>query len=230
MAAVVKHTLSEVLEFIKNSNLRIGQIYAGHLAKIADEDFPVQSFNFLAQRKDGESVNLAVDFVRNYLTKFPARYTLLMKPSANATEGIIKVYFEPSINDSAVAAPVMNNVPAGVNGELLNYAVQLEQLRAEIRFREMEREKQDLQREIERQSGINGRFAAVAELLIEKFAGAFGLVPDAAPVAMQGVNAEDFETAVEFLVQTFGADGVVKLAALLQQKPEFVSIVKSQIN
>jgi hypothetical protein len=218
---LVKYTLSDVLEFIKRDNLRIIQVYAGHLDKIGDEDYPVMAFNTFKTDKTPDSMVVKIS---DYLTRFPSRFTLLCKAAPGSTEAIQKFYFEPSVLDRPALAPAPVSAPVS---DVLNYAIQVEQLRAEIRMQGFEREKEDLRREIEKERGINGRFAAVVEVLVEKFAPALGLAP--APVAMQGYSAHEFEAAIDFLVETFGADGVCALAKLLSEKPEFVQIVKSQL-
>jgi len=224
---MIKYSAADILNYIDTQKYRVCSIYQGFI-ETPDGHLPVMHFYNQALKGD-EAVNKLKSQVAEYLQKYPFRCTLIMA-TGSAAKDFVRYLYEPT-GEVIRSQPMQGTQAAPANDQYINAVIQVEALRGEMRLMMADREKEDLRRELEAAKSGNAKFAVITEVLVEKFAGLFGLIPAAETVPMQGheSEAEALEKAIDYLHEIFGTDGLIKLAELLKNKPEFVQIVKSQI-
>jgi hypothetical protein len=230
----VKYSLSDLLFQITENNYRFVRIYDGWLQTITDADFPIRVLRDCASADDMK------EKITDFVKRFPYRLTLLFKVAeSNTGTNAVLVHFEPDRPGVVQAVPVNGSGAAANSMDAFGFAIELERLRAEMRERDIKREKEEVEQELEFARSQRAKWETIADIVLPKILPLFG-VPSALVTGkvqpMQGahneagVDADELEKAIDFLCDTFGMDGVIKLAHLLKTKPEFINLVKSQIS
>jgi hypothetical protein len=226
----VRYSLPDIKEIIKDNSLQYVRVYEGYLSVIPDEKLPVHVIDCTPGSRSKYANKSLYEALEPWLNRFNVPVTLYFGVTNNSRNSNILVFYEPNLN----AAPVVNsesNMQPVMNGQMLNYAVQIAELRSEIQMMNLRREKEDLEKEIENRENSNEKLKAVGSVIFERLAAYFFPgVPSVQPLQGTENENEQLEIAVAYLIETFDVSGVIRLAQLLQNKPEFVSIVKSQIN
>lgn len=230
MRANVKYTLSDVLYQVNENSYKFCRVYDGWIDTIKETDYPIRVL------RDCETPEQMSEKITDFVKRFPYRLTLFFKVhESNTGTNAVLLHFEPTRETAGAGGQVMQGPVAP---DAFTFAIELERLRAEMRESEVRREKEKIEEELNAARSVRAKYEMLADVLLPKILPLFGVSPvvmgKAAATPMQGheaanVDANELEAAIDYLIDTFGMQGVIDLAALLQKKPEFINLVKSQI-
>lgn len=233
MSRAIKYTLSDVCRIIDENEIKYIRIYDGWLNELTASNYPIHVIFIPAKEaaENGKDVKISLS---DYVNRFPYRLTLFMKSSTNSSDNAaLLVQLEP-------AASVQNNTPA-MNGTRTDQSahqnsdsvllVEIERLKAEMREQNFKREIQDKEALIDQANTMNARISLVIETLADKFLPRLFPQMAAAPApAINGATDQEFEAAINYIVEEFKPVGVVKLCYLLRTNEMYRNLVHSEIN
>lgn len=232
MSRAIKYTLSDVCRIIDENEIKYIRIYDGWLNELTPSNYPIHVIFIPAKEAEtGRDVKLVL---ADFVNRFPYRLTLFMKSSTNSSDNAaLLVQLEPAANSQ-------NNTP-GMNGTRANQSahqnsdsillVEIERLKSEMREQNFKREIQDKEAQIEHANTMNARISLVIETLADKFLPRLFPQLAAAPApAINGATDQEFEAAINYIVEEFKPVGIVKLCYLLRTNEMYRNLVHSEIN
>lgn len=232
MSRSIKYTLSDICRIIDENDLKYIRIYDGWLNELTAANYPIHVIFIPAKEaaENGRDIKLALT---DFVNRFPYRLTLYMKSSTNGSDNAaMLVHYEPGT--LPINAPATNShmsLPAtGTDAVLL---VEIERLKAEMREQNFKREIVEKQFIIEHQTTINARISLLVETLADKFLPRIFPELAASPpkaMNMNGITDEEFENSINYLVEQFKPEGIVKLCYLLRTNDMYRNLVHSEIN
>lgn len=175
---------------------------------------------FLTLREKDDNGAKMVERVRNFLRDVSGQYTVYLRPYHNAPWPQAEKLYIDVIKELAPVngTPTQMDVEALVNQRITDHMAAVERDRV---LRELKEENERLKNPVE-------RIALLAEMVISKY-----VKPDAIPATVQGttanVNTDDFQKAVNGLVQKFTAAGIIKLNRQLDENPHMIQLVKDYV-
>ena len=209
MTKNIKYFLERAAYYAENTPKGITvELYEGNLTKPGA--FPFQRYT------GGPEV---IPVLANTVNDLRGMFTGFIRPAGAKIESSERVVFTD--------APTSLQLHDGSTVDLDAFRAQiLQDLRKE---QEAEETREELERLRNAGTALEGVLMNVASSLLQRY----NFMPPAvtpAPV-MQGVNhsqvnADDLEKAFTILGQIFGAEGIIKMAARLQNEPQTVQLVK----
>lgn len=228
-----KYGLQDILFQITENGYTFCRIYDGWQSSISDDLYPIRVL------RENENAEQLRERVAEFVRRFNCPLTLFFKNyESNTNKNAVLVHYRPD-DVPEVVQPARGSVYG--NDERVSFAVEIERLKAEMREREIRREKADLENELEDARAVRAKWDAIADAILPKILPLFGVSSAVIGVKpMQGTNekadesntadAQQFEAAIDYLCDVFGIQGMIDLADLLKRKPEFINLVKSQLS